>query len=138
MNTPINFTQINHLRSGRKNQITNPKIAYSKNATSHRGHAGSNSRIVAEVTARLMTEHPEHMTIEIWGQKLVLKANWSQSRESVTWFTEVPRQLAAPHFQSLPKKKTPYLAIYDATSIELCTGAKGALSVCPSLINIID
>ena len=54
-------TQISKLRSGTKNQITNPKIDYTQfpNATSHVGHSGSNQNDVEKIWKQVISENPE-------------------------------------------------------------------------------
>jgi len=64
-------TQISHLINGSQFQ------------------AGTNHSERSVVVEQVRNENPESITIEIKGESVVLQANWSLSRKSVTYFGEV-------------------------------------------------
>ena len=79
-------TQINALISGRKDVRWNgshPKYAGAAMATSHIGYAGTNSAIRRDIAAKVITENPEYMRIDILGREYILKASYSCSGKSV-------------------------------------------------------
>ena len=133
-------TQINTLRSGNKNQILNTEIDYSqlKPATSHIGHSGSNHLEVASIWSKVIQENPEIMLISIKGLELELKANWSGSRKSVSYWGCVSKEDLEEKFHlAAAKKHEPYITIQSGNTIMVGNGKKSYAYVCPSLITIL-
>ena len=131
-------TQINNLLSGSKNQILNDKLDYSQlpRTTSHRGHVGTNRVEVNRVYSEVKKENPEQLTIEFFGHVIELKANWSKSGKSCTYFGTLPNEIASQFF-TLPKDDTPQIQIDNANSITVSNGKNEHQTVCPSLIKIL-
>ena len=67
---------------------------------------GTKSEIRNEVAKQVVSENPESMTISIRGIEIQLKANWSLSRKSVTYFGEIPVSLYNEFFGNfgMPKE----------------------------------
>lgn len=131
-------TQINTLLSGSKNQILNDQIDYSQfpQATSHRGHGGTNRVEVNRIYSEVKKENPEQLTIKLFDHVIELKANWSKSGKSCSYFGALPKEVASMFF-TLPKDGTPYIQIDNANSITISNGKNAYQSVCPSLIEIL-
>lgn len=131
-------TQINTLLSGSKNQILNDQLDYSQfpKSTSHRGHAGTNRVEVNKVYSEVKKENPEQLIIEFFGHVIGLKANWSKSGKSCTYFGVLPKEVASKFF-TLPKDGTPQIQIDNGNSITVSNGKNEYQSVCPSLIKIL-
>lgn len=51
---------------------------------------GTKSEIRNQIADQVKAENPERMKISIRGFEIELKANWSISRKSVTFFSEIP------------------------------------------------
>ena len=51
---------------------------------------GTKSEIRNQIADQVKAENPERMKISIRGFEIELKANWSISRKSVTYFSEIP------------------------------------------------
>lgn len=133
-------TQINTLRSGSKNQLLNPNVDYSKlpKATSHNGHAGSNTELVLSIWARVKEENPEFLTIKIFGETLTLKANWTVSRKSVSYVTSISNEFLEENtIIKTTKSKVASLRIDSGNIIEISNGKNFRMTVCPSLVEII-
>lgn len=131
-------TQINTLLSGSKNQILNDQVDYSQfpKSTSHRGHAGTNRVEVNKVYSEVKKENPEQLIIEFFDHVIGLKANWSKSGKSCTYFGALPKEVASMFF-TLPKDGTPHIQIDNANSITVSNGENAHQTVCPSLIKIL-
>ena len=132
-------TQISKLRSGTKNQILNPKIDYTTlpNATSHVGHSGSNENDVEQVWKHIISEHPETMKVIVKGIEVDLKANWSLSRKSVSyWGTISNEDLEENFYLKASKKETPSISI-QGNIIVVSNGKNSFSHICPSLIEIL-
>lgn len=133
-------TQISNLRSGTKNQVLNKDVDYSTlpQSTSHNGHAGSNNEIANAVWEKVKSENPEIMTIEIFGSVFELKANWSVSRKSVNYFTEIPNDFLVANFPiEKSNNETSYINISSGTTIVVSNGKKSYMTICPSLVKIL-
>lgn len=131
-------TQINGLLSGSKDQILNDNVDYSKfpQSTSTPGHAGSNRAVASEIYSAVTSENPEKLLIDFMGHTIELKANWSVSGKSCTYFGPLPEKLASTFF-TLPKKGSPDIQIDGATDVRVSNGQNAFRNVCPSLITIL-
>ncbi len=131
-------TQINTLLSGTKDQVLNDQIDYSQfpQATSHRGHGGTNKVEVNRIYTEVKRENPEHLIIELFDHVIGLKANWSKSGKSCTYFGALPNEIASKFF-TLPKDGSPHIQIDNGNSITVSNGKNAFLNVCPSLITIL-
>lgn len=133
-------TQISNLRSGSKNQVLNPSVDYStlKRATSHNGHAGDNYKGVKAIWDKVTSENPNKMEIELFGKVFELKANWSLSRKSVSYFTVISNDFLEENFPIKASKTKPaHLQINFGTTIEVSNGKNSYMTICPSLIKIL-
>lgn len=133
-------TQISQLRSGTKNQILNPEIDYSKlpNATSHVGHSGSNNADVESIWKQITDENPETMKVIIEGIEVDLKANWSLSRKSVSYWGSISKEdLENKFYLKASKKETPSISIQHGNIIVVSNGKNSFIHVCPSLIQVL-
>ncbi len=133
-------TQISNLKSGTKNQVLNSNVDYSKlpKATSHNGHAGSNSNEASNVWERVKSENQEQMTIKIFGKIINLTANWSLSRKSVSYSAAIDNAFLEDHFMlKSTKNKVASISINHSTRIEVSNGQNSFTYVCPSLIEIL-
>lgn len=133
-------TQISNLRSGNKNQVLNPSVDYStlKRATSHNGHAGDNYEVVKAIWDKVTSENPDKMEIELFGKVFELKANWSLSRKSVSYFTVISNDFLEANFPIKASKTKPaHLQINFGTTIEVSNGKNSYMTICPSLIKIL-
>lgn len=131
-------TQISNLRSGAKNQILNPNIEYNTNATSHIGHSGTNTIEVQSVWNKITNENPNTIKIKIKDTTLELKANWSLSRKSVHYSTDITKEILLDKFLLEPSKKyKPTINILNANNIIISNGKNISKNICPSLIEIL-
>lgn len=131
-------TQINNLRSGNKNQIVNPQIDYTNNATSHVGHAGTNINDVAQVWEQVKAEHPNTMKVLVKGMQIDLTANWSVSRKSVSYSGVISNQdLEDKFYLKATKDKTATISIQHGNIITVHNGKNSYVHICPSLITIL-
>jgi hypothetical protein len=133
-------TQISKLRSGNKNQVLNPQVNYSElpQATSHVGHGGSNKIDVDWIWKRVSSENPESMKIKMMGVEVELTANWSLSKQSVTYWGSLSKEDLREKFSITPaKKQTPSIAIQYGNIIVVSNGKNSYTHVCPSLIEIL-
>ncbi len=132
-------TQISNLRSGKVNQVLNDSVDYSilPKSTNHNGHAGSNSKECQTVWEKVITENPEYLVINIYGFRLTLKANWSLSAKTVYYVANVPELLFSEFPLEASKNNKPYIAIYNASDIEVHNGKNSFIGICPSLIEIV-
>ena len=133
--------QISQLRSGKKGQLLNPSVDYSKlpQSTSQRSHCGTNEAEVASVWAKVVAENPEKMTAIINGLRVELKANRSVSGKSVTYYAEISKEDLENKFLVVPaKNENPYITIQQGNVITASNGQKGFTYVCPSLVQIIE
>jgi len=132
-------TQISQLISGTKNQILNPEIDYSQFpvATSHVGHSGSNHADVESIWKRITDENPETMKIIVKGIEVELKANWSLSRKSVSYWGIISKEdLEENFYLKASKKETPSISI-QGNIIVVSNGKNSFSHICPSLIEIL-
>ncbi len=60
--------------------------------------AGTKREIRNQIANQVVLENPETMTILIRGIEIELKANWSISRKSVTYFGTIPVSLYNDYF----------------------------------------
>lgn len=127
------------LRSGTKNQLLNDNIDYSKlnKATSHVGHAGSNNLECYQVWELVKIENPEFLKISLFGKEFTLKANWSTSGKSVTYFTNLTEEELGLFPVKSAINKTPSLQIDFSNIITVSNGKNSSLNICPSLITIL-
>lgn len=133
-------TQISQLRSGTKNQILNPEIDYSQlpKATSHVGHSGSNHADVESIWKRIADENPETMKVIVKGIEVELKANWSLSRKSVSYWGSISKEDLEDKFSlKSSKKETPSISIQHGNIIVVSNGKNSFRHICPSLIEIL-
>lgn len=131
-------TQIKDLRSGRATQVLNPNVDYSKlpQATSHVGHSGTNSVLVAEVFAKVISENPQELRIELKGFEFTLKANYSVAGNLKGYFTSITDEELVDISGLMPSRMCASLSIYDGNNIEIRNGKKGYSYICPSLVTI--
>jgi|SRR5690554_440154 len=123
-------TQISQLRSGKKNQILNPEIDYS--------HSGSNNSDVESIWKRIIDENPDTMKIIVKGIEVDLKANWSLSCKSVTYWGSISKEDLEDKFGlKASKKETPSISIQHGNIVVVSNGKNSFIHVCPSLIKII-
>jgi len=132
-------TQINILRSGVKKQILNSDINYSllPKATSHVGHSGTNHIDVAAVWQKVIAENPQSINIVIYGVEISLRANWSLSKQSVSYNAAISKEFLKEKFFLTPSKEIPYISIQNATTIIIHNGRNSFIQICPSLVEII-
>ena len=133
-------TQISQLRSGTKNQILNPEMDYSQlpKATSHVGHSGSNQNDVESIWKRITDENPETMKVIVKGIEVELKANWSLSRKSVSYWGSISKEDLEDKFSlKSSKKETPSISIQYGNIIVVSNGKNSFTHICPSLIEIL-
>lgn len=132
-------TQISQLRSGKKNQILNPEIDYSQfpKTTSHLGHSGSNHADVESIWNRVIEENPKSIKVLIKGIEIELKANWSISRKSVSYWGSISKEdLEDKFYLKASKKETPSISIQHGNIIIVSNGKNSYSHICPSLIDI--
>ena len=128
--------QISNLRSGTKNQILNPQIDYTTlpNARLH----GSNQNDVEQIWKQVIAEHPETIKVIVKGVEVDLKANWSLSRKSVSyWGTITKEDLEDKFYLKAAKKETPSISIQHGNIIVVSNGKNSFSHLCPSLIEIL-
>ena len=118
-------TQISHLRSGIKKQITdqiNP--------------VGSNHCDVQDTWSKIGEENPEFLRIRVKGLELQLKAHWSLSRKSLSYSCTISKQ-DLELFGVVPaKNETPYIQV-QGNEIKISNGKNAYCHICPSYIEII-
>lgn len=132
-------TQISNLRSGTKNQILNSKVNYLKlpKASSHIGHAGSRREEVESTWGLVKKENPISMNVEVMGVHIELKANWSLSGKSVSYFSNIGKDVLEGVFNITSSKKgTPWISIQNGNMVIVSNGKHSELYICPSLISI--
>ena len=132
-------TQISHLISGTKNQILNPEIDYSQfpQATSHVGHSGSNHADVERTWKRVTDENPEVMKVIVKGIAVELRANWSLSRKSVSYWGGISKgDLEDKFYLKASKKETPSISVQHGNIIVVSNGKNSYSHICPTLIEI--
>jgi hypothetical protein len=133
-------TQINNLRSGNKNQITNPLIDCTNlpSATSHNGHAGTNINDVEQVWEQVKLQHPHSMKVLVKGMQIDLTANWSVSGKSVSYSGVISNQdLEDKFYLKATKNKTATISIQHGNIITVSNGKNSYVNICPSLITIL-
>jgi hypothetical protein len=133
-------TQINNLRSGNKNQITNPVIDYTNlpSATSHNGHAGTNINDVEQVWEQVKLQHPHSMKVLVKDMQVDLTANWSVSGKSVSYSGVISNQdLENKFYLKATKNKTATISIQHGNIVIVSNGKNSYVFICPSLITIL-
>ena len=133
--------QISNLRSGTKNQLLNPKIDYSTlpSATSHIRHSGSNQTDVEQIWKKVISEHPERMKVLVKGIEIDLRANWSLSKQSVSYNGSISKEdLESKFFLKSAINKTPSISIQFGNIIVVSNGKNSFTYICPSLIEILN
>lgn len=133
-------TQISNLRSGSKNQVLNSEVDYSilPQATSHVGHAGTNSIEVSEVFAKVVGENPKSIKILIKGFEFELTANFSVAGNLKGYFTTISDdELKVISGITPSKTMNAFLSIYNGNSIEIGNGKNSYSKICPSLVTIL-
>jgi len=89
--------------------------------------AGTKSEIRKATADQVKIENPEIMKVCVRGVELSLKANWSLSRKSVTYFGEIPLSLYSEFFGGfgIPKKEPKaYIQINGDMSVWFSTNSK--------------
>jgi len=107
-------TQINQLVKGDHRTLT----------------VGTKSEIRNEVAKQVVSENPELMTISIRGIEIQLKASWSVSRKSVTYFGEIPVSLYAEFFGDfgMPvENKKSFVQVNTDMSVWFTTNSKKSM-----------
>ena len=67
-----------------------------------------------------------------------MKANWSVSRKSVSYFTEISNDFLTANFPiAMSKTETAFISISSGTTVEVSNGKRSHMTVCPSLITIL-
>ena len=118
-------TQISHLRSGIKRQITdqiNP--------------IGSRTSDVQEVWSKIGEENPEFLKIRVKGLELHLKAHLSISKMSLSYSCPISKEALKLFFVAPAKNETPYIQI-QGKDIKISNGKNAYCHICPSFIEII-
>lgn len=118
-------TQISHLRSGIKRQITdqiNP--------------IGSRTSDVQEVWSKIGEENQEFLKIRVKGLELHLKAHWSISKMSLSYSCPISKEALKLFFVAPAKNETPYIQI-QGKDIKISNGKNAYCHICPSFIEII-
>lgn len=130
-------TQINHLRSGNKNQVLNNEVDYSllPKASSHVGHSGTNQVEASKIWSKVYEENKEEMSITLFGETLKLKANWSGSGKSVSYLGSISNSFLSNFLITASKEQTSSLSISGGT-IVVSNGRNSYRSICPSLVTI--
>ena len=132
-------TQINHLRTGMKNQMINPNVDYSSlpRATTHQGHAGSRSEEVKETWDKVVSENPDVLCVEFNEAKYKLKSSKSISGKSTMYFCPVDDlDLAMMGIVSTSVAGKGFFSI-QGNRIMFSNGKNSYVWVCPSLIKIL-
>ena len=118
-------TQISHLRSGIKKQITdqiNP--------------VGSNHCDVQDTWTKIGEENPEFLKIRVKGLELHLKAHWSISKMSLSYSCPISKEALKLFFVAPAKNETPYIQI-QGKDIKISNGKNAYCHICPSYIEIL-
>ena len=79
------------------------------------------------IASKVVFENSEKLRIFIGGETVELKANWSVSRKSVTYFSEIPVHLYVKYFGTfgLPKHDpSAYLIINGDMTCSMSTNSK--------------
>ncbi len=126
-------TQIKNLRIGKKVQITNPILDYPKLVV------GSNKNECDSVWENVTKENPNEMKIKILGLDLILKANWSVSRKSVSYWGEISKEDLEKIFKIRAAKKheNGYVSIQCGNLVKVGNWKNSYTDVCPSLVEIL-
>lgn len=91
---------------------------------------GTKSEIRNEVAKQVVSENPESMTISIRGIEIQLKASWSLSRKSVTYFGDIPISLYSDFFGDfgMPvENKKAFVQVNVDMSVWFTTNSKKAM-----------
>ena len=91
---------------------------------------GTKSEIRNEVARQVVSENPESMTISIHGIEIQLKANWSLSRKSVTYFGDIPVSLYYEFFGDfgMPKEnQKAFVQVNTDMSVWFTTNSKKSM-----------
>lgn len=128
-------TQIKNFRSGTRNQILNPLIDYSTlpKASSHNGHAGSNSVDVKETWSQVLSENPTILHLSILGCEFYL----DKSKHDY-YMCFISKVILEDVFKiKASKYNEPYIIICSCNNIEIHNGKNSFRYLCPSLIEIL-
>lgn len=85
-------TQISNLINGQKNvrrEENNEKYLIAKQATSHRGFAGTNNKKRMTIAEQVIAENPDKLNVEILGKQFTLNVEKSVSGKTTTFITEI-------------------------------------------------
>lgn len=132
-------TQISNLRSGTKNQITNPSVDYAvlPSSTSHVGHSGSSLTEVEKVWCQVSLENQESMKAIIKGVEVELIAKWSLSRKSVSYWANIDKDTLEGVFSLRSAKRgQPYISIQGANIVVVGNGQNSYSYICPSFVTL--
>jgi hypothetical protein len=81
------------------------------------------------IASKVVSENSDKMTIFIKGETVQLNANWSVSRKSVTYFSEIPVHLYVKYFGTfgLPKNDPKaYIFINGDMTVTMTTNSRKA------------
>lgn len=117
-------TQISHLRSGITRQITNQTRS-----------TGSLASEVYDVWKKVGEENPDSLKILIKGLELELKANWSLSRKTLCYLTNITKE-QLELFKVVPSNETPFISI-QRNLIKISNGKNAYTYICPSFVEIL-
>jgi hypothetical protein len=107
-----------------KTQINNLVKGDHRNQT-----VGTPSEQRSLIASKVISENSDKMTIFIKGETVELKANWSVSRKSVTYFAEIPVHLYVKYFGTfgLPKNDPKaYIIINGDMTVTMSTNSRKA------------
>lgn len=91
---------------------------------------GTKSEIRMAVAKQVVSENTEAMTILIRGTEIQLKASWSGSRKSVTYFGEIPVSLYTEFFGDfgMPvENKKAFVQVNTDMSVWFTTNSKKSM-----------
>lgn len=91
---------------------------------------GTKSEIRNQIANQVKSENPEKMNILLRGYEIELKANWSISHKSVTYFSEIPVNLYECFFGGwgLPlENPKAYIQINGDMSVWMQTNSKKSM-----------
>lgn len=130
-------TQISPLRSGNKRQILNPNTDYTvlPQATSHIGHGGTNTKVIASVCEKVVAENPESLKIMINGKTFILPAHRSVSGKTVTYQCNISNDDCAS-LGATPSIRQSVLSIQGGIPM-IYNGRNELITICPSLVTIL-